>query len=79
MSGLRVTSQMTTTLVAKHLGMKVSQLLRCVERGALPPPSFIDNNGVRYSDQEWSERKGDALMHSYTSLLRPFWHRYRQL
>ena len=75
----RVTSQMTTTLVAKHLGMKMSQLLSWVERGVLPPSSFIDNNGVRYSDQEWSESRGDALMHSYASLLRPFWHRYRQL
>ena len=49
----RVTSQMTTTQVAKELGMKKGQVVSWVERGALPPPSFIDNNGVRYFDQEW--------------------------
>ena len=55
----RVTSQMTTTLVAKHLGMKVSQMLNWVERGALPSPSFTYSNGGRYFDQEWvrKERK----------------------
>jgi len=44
---------MTTTQVAKELGMKKGQVVSWVERGALPPPSFIDNNGVRYFDQEW--------------------------
>ena len=49
----RVTSQMTTTQVARQLGMSGGQVGSWVERGALPPPSFIDNNGVRYFDQEW--------------------------
>jgi DNA-binding transcriptional regulator YiaG len=39
----RVTSQLTTTEVAKQLGIKVRHLLSWVERGVLPPPSFIDN------------------------------------
>lgn len=49
----RVTSQMTTTEVAKKLRMSVDQVVSWVAHGALPPPSFIDNNGVRYFDQEW--------------------------
>ncbi len=57
----RVTSQMTTTVVAKHLGMKVGQLLSWVEHGALPPPTFIDNNGVRYFDQEWFKKAQEIV------------------
>lgn len=57
----RVTSQLTTTQAAKHLGMSQSQLISWVERGALPPPSFIDNNGVRYFDQEWLNRASEVL------------------
>lgn len=49
----RITSQMTTTQVARALGMKVDQLVNWVRRGALPLPSFTDNNGVRYFDQQW--------------------------
>jgi len=49
----RVSSNMTTTQVAKMLGMKVTQLVSWVEHGALPPPSLVDNNGVRYFDQQW--------------------------
>lgn len=49
----KLNSQMTTTQVAKHLGMSPSKLISWVEHGALPPPRFTDKNGVRYFDQEW--------------------------
>jgi len=52
----RLTSQLTTSEVANQLGMSVGRVLSWVERGALPPPSFTDNNGVRYFDQEWLKR-----------------------
>jgi len=52
----RVTSQMTTTQVARELGMKVGQVVSWVKHGALPPPSFTDNNGTRYFDLEWLRR-----------------------
>ncbi|GAH97076.1 unnamed protein product, partial [marine sediment metagenome] len=29
--------------------------------GALPPPSFIDNNGVRYFDQEWLRKAKEVV------------------
>ena len=57
----RVTSQMTTSQVAQHLGMSQGQLISWVHRGALPPPSFTDNNGVRYFDQEWLKRSREVL------------------
>ncbi|MBA7471039.1 hypothetical protein ES707_06331 [subsurface metagenome] len=57
----RVTSQMTTTQVAKELGMSVGRMVSWVEHGALPPPSFIDNNGVRYFDQEWLRRAKEIV------------------
>jgi len=59
----RVTGQMTTTQAAKHLGMSQGQLISWVERGALPPPSFTDNNGVRYFDLEWL-RKAKEIVES---------------
>jgi len=57
----RVTSQMTTTQVAKELGMGGSRLLSWIERGVLPPPSFIDNNSVRYFDQEWLKKAREIV------------------
>ncbi len=57
----RVTSQMTTTQVAKQLGMGINQLLSWVEHGALPPPSFTDHNSVRYFDQEWIRKAKQIL------------------
>ena len=63
MSRPKVTNQMTTTQVAKQLGMGISQLVSWVERGALPPPSFIDRNGVRYFDQKWL-RKAKQIVKS---------------
>ena len=49
----RVTSRLTTSQAARQLGMSIGQVVSWVKRGALPPPSFIDNNGVRYFDREW--------------------------
>jgi len=46
----RVTSQMTTSQVARQLDMGLDQMVNWIARGVLPPPSFIDNNGVRYFD-----------------------------
>lgn len=57
----RVTGQMTTTQAAKHFGMSQGRLISWVEHGAFPPPSFIDNNGVRYFDQEWLKRATEIL------------------
>jgi len=57
----RVTSQLTTRQVARELGMSVGQVISWVERGALPPPSFIDNNGVRYFDQEWLRKAKEVV------------------
>ena len=62
----RVTSQLTTAQVARELGMKTSRVVSWVERGALPPPSFTDNNGVRYFDQEWL-RKAKEIVESKKS------------
>jgi len=57
----RVTSQLTTTQAARELGMGIGQVVSWVERGVLPPPSFTDNNGVRYFDQEWLTRAKEIV------------------
>lgn len=56
-----VTSQMTTAQVAKELSMKTGRVVSWVEHGVLPPPSFKDENGVRYFDQKWLNRAKDIL------------------
>jgi len=57
---------MTTTRVAKQLGIGESRLLNWIKRGVLPPPSFVDNNGVRYFDQEWL-KKATAIVKDKTA------------
>ena len=57
----KVNSQMTTTPVARHLGMSPSKLISWVEHGALPPPSSIDQNGVRYFDHGWLRKAKQIL------------------
>lgn len=57
----RVPNQLTTSQVARHLGMSVGRVVSWVEREALPPPSFIDNNGVRYFDQEWLRKAKEIV------------------
>ena len=57
----RVTSQMTTARVARELGMKIGQVVSWVERGALPPPTSTDQNGVRYFDQEWLKKARETV------------------
>jgi len=57
----RVTNQLTTSQVARQLGMSVGRVVSWVERGALPPPSFIDNNSVRYFDQEWLRKAKEVV------------------
>ena len=57
----RVTKDLTTAQAAKQLGMKARQLVSWVEHGALPSPTSVDNNGVRYFDQEWIEKARDIV------------------
>ena len=57
----RVTSQMTTTQVARQLDMGESQLLSWIRRGVLLPPTSIDNNGVRYFDGEWLKKAQEIV------------------
>jgi len=57
----RVTSQMTTAQVTRELGMKKGRVLSWIEHGVLPPPSFTDNNGVRYFDQDWLRKAKEIV------------------
>ncbi len=52
----RVSNQMTTTTAARELGMGTGQLISWVGHGALPTPSVVDKNGVRYFDRDWLEK-----------------------
>ena len=57
----RVDSRMTTTIVARELGIGIGQLISWVERGVLPLPSFVDKNAVRYFDRDWLGKARDIV------------------
>lgn len=57
----RLTGQMTTREAARELGMTIETLVKWIKREVLPPPSFIDNNGVRYFDQEWLKKAKEIV------------------
>ena len=52
----RLTGLMTTGKVARELGMSTDTVVRWMKCGILPPPTRIDNNGVRYFAQEWLKK-----------------------
>lgn len=51
----------TMVVIEESIGQlaTVSEANKSQLSGILPPPSFIDNNGVRYFDQEWLRRAQD--------------------
>lgn len=57
----RLTGQMTTREAARELGMTIETLLRWIKHEVLPPPSYVDNNGVRYFDQEWLKKAREIV------------------
>lgn len=44
---------MTTTTVGTALDLTASQVKKRLEKGTLPAPSRVTENGVRLFDQEW--------------------------
>lgn len=56
-----VRGEMTTTVVARELGMGHGQLIRWMERGALPGPSYVDKNGVRYFNRDWLDKAKEIV------------------
>ncbi|MBA7543545.1 hypothetical protein ES705_35876 [subsurface metagenome] len=57
----KLTGYITTGQVARLLNMKVSRLLNWIGHGVLPPPTWVDNNGVRYFDQEWLSKAKEIV------------------
>lgn len=57
----RVSSDFTTSNVARELGMSNNQLISWIEHGALPAPSSVDNNGVRYFNQAWLDEAREIV------------------
>jgi len=57
----KVTNQLTITPVAKYLGMKPQRVIYWIDHGAFPLPSVLDDNGVRYFDEEWLKRARGVL------------------
>lgn len=51
----KVTRNRTISNVARELKMSNSTIIYWIEHGSLPEPTHIDENGVRYFDEEWLE------------------------
>ena len=56
-----MTKDLTTTQAATQLGMRASQLVSWVEHGALPSPTAVDDNGVRYFDHKWLKKAREIV------------------
>ena len=52
---------MTTSEVARHLGMRVERLVNWIKHRVLPPQSSIDNNSIRYFAQEWLKKAREIV------------------
>lgn len=57
----KVRREMTTTAVAKELGMSVNKLVSWIDNDALPAPTYIDENGVRYFNKAWLDEAWEIL------------------
>ncbi len=57
----RLTGLMTTGKVARELRVSTDTVVRWVKCEMLPPPTRIDNNGVRYFDQKWLEKAREVF------------------
>lgn len=57
----QVTSMMTTSNVARELGMGSGQVISWIEHDALPKPTKVDGNGVRYFDDEWLKKAREIV------------------
>jgi len=44
---------LTIFQITERLGLSRYQVNLRIERGVLPKPTHIDENGVRYFDEEW--------------------------
>lgn len=67
MARARLNNELTTTIVARELGMTNQQLRRWIDREVLPSPTRVDGNGCRYFNNDWlkeakkivRQRRGD--------------------
>ncbi len=59
---------LTAPQVRKKLGLSRFQLDLRIDRGLLPPPTFLDpDTGVRYFDESWV-RIAKAILHDLTKV-----------
>ena len=52
---------MTAPGARKELGLSRYQMDERIKRGLLPEPTLVDENGVRFFDQEWLGKAKEIL------------------
>lgn len=52
---------MTSTDVCRKLGITEYQLNARLAQDVFPPPTRVDQQGVRYFDEDWLRKARDAL------------------
>ena len=50
---------------AKRLGLHPAKLRRRLEAGVLPPPTFVNEYGLKFFDEEWIKEAQAVLDNSF--------------
>ncbi len=64
MAGPKISEQykyMTLPQTAKRLGMHPAKLRRRLKDGVFPVPTFVNNHGLNFFDEDWL-RKAQAIL-----------------
>jgi len=56
---------MTLPQAAKRLGMHQAKLRRRLKAGLLPPPTFINEYGLKFFDEDWLKQTQAILVSSF--------------
>jgi CO/xanthine dehydrogenase Mo-binding subunit len=68
MPGPRISEQykyMTIPQAAKRLGIHPAKLRRRLRDGVFPPPTFINEYGLNFFDEDWLEEARTILANSF--------------
>jgi hypothetical protein len=68
MAGPRISERykyLTVPQAAKRLGIHQAKLRRRLKDGIFPPPTFVNEYGLKFFDEDWVNRAQETLANSF--------------
>jgi len=56
---------MTLPQAARRLGMHQAKLRRRIKAGVLPPPTYVNEYGLKFFDEDWLKEAQAILVNSF--------------